>query len=138
MSAQVSPQARMVSAEFAGVRKGGYCTARDVNVVATRSPGATSILAWQESLGDSQPGDYQLVAKRWYTQAIPPLRGECYKTFSMEGHMADSFTPSYGDMSSPSPGQPPMPTAIGEPRLRLQGINKTFGAVRALTDVNFE
>lgn len=29
-------------------------------------------------------------------------------------------------------------TARGEPRLKLRGINKTFGAVRALTDVDFE
>ena len=27
---------------------------------------------------------------------------------------------------------------VGEPRLRMRGINKSFGAVRALTDVNFE
>src|SRR5579859_2920712 len=48
--------------------------------------------------------------------------------------MADSITPSVGDMSSPAPGQQP----TGEPRLRMRGINKTFGAVRALTDVDFE
>ncbi len=29
-------------------------------------------------------------------------------------------------------------TVSGEPRLRLTGINKSFGAVRALTDVDFE
>src|SRR2546426_7125261 len=47
----------------------------------------------------------------------------------MEGHMADSMTSAVGE-----PGQPPQ----GEPRLRLRGINKSFGAVRALTDVDFE
>src|SRR5579864_460800 len=47
----------------------------------------------------------------------------------MEGHMADSMTSAVGEM-----GQPP----AGEPRLRLQGINKSFGAVRALTNVDFE
>ena len=48
--------------------------------------------------------------------------------------MADSITPSAGDMTSPVPGQP----ARGEPRLLMRGINKSFGAVRALTDVDFE
>ncbi len=43
--------------------------------------------------------------------------------------MADSMTSAVGEM-----GQPP----AGEPRLRLQGINKSFGAVRALTNVDFE
>src|SRR5579864_8394006 len=47
----------------------------------------------------------------------------------MEGHMADSMTSAVGEM-----GQPP----AGEPRLRLQGINKSFGAVRALTNLDFE
>src|SRR5712692_7704529 len=47
----------------------------------------------------------------------------------MEGHMADSMTSAVGEM-----GQPP----AGEPRLRLQGINKSFGAVRALSNVDFE
>src|SRR5579864_9461088 len=47
--------------------------------------------------------------------------------------MADSITPSVGEMSSPAPQQPG-----GEPRLHLRGINKSFGAVRALTDVDFE
>jgi D-xylose transport system ATP-binding protein len=32
----------------------------------------------------------------------------------------------------------PAPGRRGEPRLRLAGINKSFGAVRALTDVDFE
>lgn len=48
--------------------------------------------------------------------------------------MADSTTPFVGGESTPSPGQPPE----GEPRLRLRGINKSYGAVRALTDVDFE
>ncbi len=48
---------------------------------------------------------------------------------SMEGQMADSMTSAVGEM-----GQPP----AGEPRLRLHGINKSFGAVRALTNVDFE
>src|SRR2546423_3588074 len=48
--------------------------------------------------------------------------------------MADSITPSAGDMTSPVPEQP----ARGEPRLLMRGINKSFGAVRALTEVDFE
>ena len=47
--------------------------------------------------------------------------------------MADELTPS-GGTSLSTTGLPPR----GEPRLRLVNINKTFGAVRALTDVNFE
>lgn len=47
--------------------------------------------------------------------------------------MADELTPS-GGTSMSSTGLP----SRGEPRLRLVNINKTFGAVRALTDVNFE
>lgn len=43
--------------------------------------------------------------------------------------MADNFTSSVAEMQQPH---------IGEPRLRLKGINKSFGAVRALTDVDFE
>src|SRR5256884_8129997 len=39
-----------------------------------------------------------------------------------------------GGKPTPERGQPPQ----GEPRLRLRGINKSFGAVRALTDVDFE
>src|SRR5579864_2423984 len=35
-------------------------------------------------------------------------------------------------------GELPSLAGRGEPRLRLQGINKTFGAVRALTDVDFD
>lgn len=45
--------------------------------------------------------------------------------------MADNVTPSAGAMASPTP-------ARGEPRLLMHGINKSFGAVRALTDVDFE
>src|SRR5438132_44575 len=48
--------------------------------------------------------------------------------------MADSMTPSAGDMTSPVPEQP----ARGEPRLLMRGISKSFGAVQALTDVDFE
>src|SRR5215467_842454 len=48
---------------------------------------------------------------------------------SLEGPMADNFTSPVAEMQ-----QPP----AGEPRLRLKGINKSFGAVRALTDVDFE
>src|SRR5258708_3720849 len=48
--------------------------------------------------------------------------------------MAENVTPAVGDMSSPLPEQPPG----GEPRLRLRGISKSFGAVRALSKVDFE
>jgi D-xylose transport system ATP-binding protein len=48
--------------------------------------------------------------------------------------MADNTTPYVGGESTPTPGQPPQ----GEPILRMHGINKSFGAVRALTDVDFE
>ena len=48
--------------------------------------------------------------------------------------MADSTTPYVGGESSSTP-EPP---SKGEPLLRLQHINKSFGAVRALTDVDFE
>jgi D-xylose transport system ATP-binding protein len=48
--------------------------------------------------------------------------------------MADSTTPYVGGESSSAP-EPP---SKGEPLLRLQHINKSFGAVRALTDVDFE
>src|SRR5438046_10213956 len=48
--------------------------------------------------------------------------------------MADSMTPSVGEMTVP--GQPP--TDGQTPRLLMRGINKSFGAVRALTDVDFE
>jgi D-xylose transport system ATP-binding protein len=48
--------------------------------------------------------------------------------------MADNITPSVGESSSPVPERP----AKGEPRLRLRGISKTFGAVRALSQVDFE
>jgi D-xylose transport system ATP-binding protein len=48
--------------------------------------------------------------------------------------MAENITPTVSGMSSPSPEQP----AGGEPRLRLRGISKSFGAVRALSNVDFE
>src|SRR5436853_6950198 len=48
--------------------------------------------------------------------------------------MADSMTPSVGEMTVP--GQPP--TDGRTPRLLMRGINKSFGAVQALTDVDFE
>ena len=43
--------------------------------------------------------------------------------------MADNFTSSVAEMQQPY---------TGEPRLRVKGFNKSFGAVRALTDVDFE
>ena len=48
--------------------------------------------------------------------------------------MAENITPALGEMSSPPPERPPS----GEPRLRLHGISKSFGAVRALYKVDFE
>src|SRR5436309_11224008 len=48
--------------------------------------------------------------------------------------MADSITPSVGEMTVP--GQPP--TDGQTPRLLMRGISKRFGAVQALTDVDFE
>src|SRR5437773_4642079 len=48
--------------------------------------------------------------------------------------MAENTTPAVGETTSPPPGQPPS----GEPRLRLRGISKSFGAVRALYQVDFE
>src|SRR5437763_5795544 len=48
--------------------------------------------------------------------------------------MAENITPAAGEMSSPPPEQPPS----SEPRLRLRGISKSFGAVRALSNVDFE
>jgi D-xylose transport system ATP-binding protein len=48
--------------------------------------------------------------------------------------MADNTTPAVGKTTSPPPEQPPS----GEPRLRLRGISKSFGAVRALYQVDFE
>ncbi len=47
--------------------------------------------------------------------------------------MTDSITPSVGEMSSRTPRQPQ-----GEPILRMHGIGKSFGAVRALNNVDFE
>ncbi len=46
--------------------------------------------------------------------------------------MADTITPFAGGTSSPEQSR------SGEPRLKLRGINKTYGAVRALTDVDFD
>jgi D-xylose transport system ATP-binding protein len=48
--------------------------------------------------------------------------------------MAENTTPAVGETTSPPPEQPPG----GEPRLRLHGISKSFGAVRALYKVDFE
>jgi D-xylose transport system ATP-binding protein len=48
--------------------------------------------------------------------------------------MAENITPAVGEMSSPQPERPPR----GEPRLRMRGIGKSFGAVRALSNVDFE
>ncbi len=48
--------------------------------------------------------------------------------------MAESTSPFLGGGPTAQPGQPPG----GEPRLRMRGINKSFGAVRALTNVDFE
>ncbi len=48
--------------------------------------------------------------------------------------MAENITPIMSGMSSPSPERPPS----GEPQLRLRGISKSFGAVRALSNVDFE
>jgi D-xylose transport system ATP-binding protein len=48
--------------------------------------------------------------------------------------MAENTTPVVGETTSPPPEQPPS----GEPRLRLRGISKSFGAVRALYEVDFE
>ena len=47
--------------------------------------------------------------------------------------MAENITPSVGNNSSPQPAMPQ-----GEPRLRMVGISKSFGAVRALSGVDFE
>ena len=43
--------------------------------------------------------------------------------------MTERMTPEYGGIGA---------NPVGEPRLRLQGISKSYGAVRALTDVSFE
>src|SRR2546430_2720870 len=48
--------------------------------------------------------------------------------------MAENTTPAVGETTSPPPKQPPS----SEPRLRLRGISKSFGAVRALYQVDFE
>src|SRR5437764_215671 len=48
--------------------------------------------------------------------------------------MTENTTPAVGETTSP----PPEPPSSGEPRLRLHGISKSFGAVRALYNVDFE
>jgi len=48
--------------------------------------------------------------------------------------MAENTTPAVGETTSPPPEQP----SSGEPRLRLRGISKSFGAVRALYEIDFE
>src|ERR671924_108530 len=48
--------------------------------------------------------------------------------------MAEDTTPVVGETTSPQPKQPPG----DEPRLRMHGISKSFGAVRALYQVDFE
>jgi len=48
--------------------------------------------------------------------------------------MAESVNPSVGGELHTVPGRPP----TEQPRLLMRGINKSFGAVRALTDVDFE
>src|SRR5947199_8861074 len=48
--------------------------------------------------------------------------------------MAENTTPAVGETTSPPPEQPPG----GEPRLRLRRISKSFGAVRALYQVDLE
>src|SRR5689334_19291912 len=50
----------------------------------------------------------------------------------MEGQMAENTIPDMGGTTSPE-----IPSG-GEPRLRLHGISKSFGAVRALYEVDFE
>jgi len=47
--------------------------------------------------------------------------------------MADNITPSVGEMSSPVPSSRQVSHG-----LRLRGISKTFGAVRALSKIDFE
>jgi D-xylose transport system ATP-binding protein len=48
--------------------------------------------------------------------------------------MADNIFPSVGGTSFPPPGQ----THNDTPALSLRGVSKSFGAVRALTEVDFE
>jgi D-xylose transport system ATP-binding protein len=47
----------------------------------------------------------------------------------MESYMTERMTPEAGGIGT---------HPVGEPRLRLQGISKSYGAVRALTDVSFD
>ncbi len=55
------------------------------------------------------------------------------RNVDLEGYMADSTTPSVG-ASAQMPGQAPQ----GEPLLRMRGIGKSFGAVRALNGVDLD
>jgi D-xylose transport system ATP-binding protein len=48
--------------------------------------------------------------------------------------MAENITPAAGEKSSPLPEHP----RNGEPRLRMHSISKSFGAVQALSKVDFE
>ncbi len=77
---------------------------------------------------------YRLANGRWYTfkSIYLSLRNRYQLTTELEGHMADSITPSVGETTAS--GQPPG----AEPRLRMRGISKSFGAVRALSNVDFE
>jgi D-xylose transport system ATP-binding protein len=47
----------------------------------------------------------------------------------MESHMTERIAPDADGIGA---------LPVGEPRLRLQGISKSYGAVRALTDVSFD
>src|SRR5712692_4842414 len=77
---------------------------------------------------------YRLANGRWYAfkSIYLSLRNRYQLTTELEGHMADSITPSVGETTAS--GQPPG----AEPRLRMRGISKSFGAVRALSNVDFE
>src|SRR5690242_16150988 len=52
----------------------------------------------------------------------------------MEGSVTDSIQPPPNAASQPAPGV----VGSGVPRLQLKGTSKIFGAVQALTDVDFE
>ncbi len=62
--------------------------------------------------------------------SLPLLQGSNYS----EGLMTESVNPSVGGELHTVPGRPP----TEQPRLLMRAINKSFGAVRALTDVDFE
>jgi D-xylose transport system ATP-binding protein len=81
------------------------------------------------------------------TDMEPPLASllfcascSCIVSFSfysfMEGPMADTTLPPEDEHTPPASGS--SASLQPEPLLRLVGITKTFGAVRALTDVSFE